>query len=205
MRFRFPLAIALCAFLLGCDQASLMKRYTPPEDETVARQYAELLRQGKFEEIRRNAAPSLVDSNFPALMAHMSALFPIQDPKSVKVVGTHISRVHENDAADITLEYEFPRKWILVNVKILKADDATTITGLGVATMEDSLENLYKFTLYKKSAIQYLILALAASSLLLSLYAFVLSARTKIEKRKWLWMLFTLVGVCKVTVGWATG
>jgi hypothetical protein len=36
MRFKCLVGIALCAFLLGCDQATLMRKFTPPEDEAIA-------------------------------------------------------------------------------------------------------------------------------------------------------------------------
>ena len=51
--------VALCALLIGGDQATLMKKFTPQADEAIAKGYAELLRQGKFDRIRHDLDPSL--------------------------------------------------------------------------------------------------------------------------------------------------
>lgn len=34
MRFIYLVAIPFCVLLVGCDQAALMKRFTPPEEES---------------------------------------------------------------------------------------------------------------------------------------------------------------------------
>jgi hypothetical protein len=54
MRFIYLVAIAFCAFLVGCDQATLMKKFIPPEEESIAKGYVELLQQGKFDQIEHD-------------------------------------------------------------------------------------------------------------------------------------------------------
>lgn len=68
-----------------------MKKFTPQADEATAKGYAELLRQGKFDRIRHDLDPSLVDSSLPDTFSKMAAFFPADTPDSVKVVGAHIS------------------------------------------------------------------------------------------------------------------
>ncbi|HWO32969.1 MAG TPA: hypothetical protein VNO32_29585, partial [Candidatus Acidoferrum sp.] len=106
---------------------------------------------------------------------------------------------------NIMLEYQFPSKWLLVNITTQRTGNVSTIAGFHVEPLRDSLENLNRFTLVGKSTDQYLLLIVAVGSLLLSLYSFVLCIRTKNEKRKWLWMLFILIGVGKLAVNWTTG
>lgn len=204
-RLKFLGGIVLCTCLLGCDQAALMKKFVPEQDEVSAKQYVALLRQGKFDQIQRDFDPRYVDSNFRDTLAHMAAVFPDQTPESVKVVGFHDSRRDGNGTLDITLEYQFPNKWVLANIDILRTDDAATLTGFHVTSAEDSLEHLNRFTLEGKTAVQYLIFALGVGSQLFSLYAFALCIGTKVGKRKWLWALFTLVGASRLAVNWATG
>jgi hypothetical protein len=197
--------IGFCVSLVGCDQAALMKKFTPPQDESIARGYVELLRQGKFDQIGHDLDPSIVDSNVRDTFAQMAAFFPNETPESIKVVGAHIFYGQESSTMDITLEYQFRSKWLLANVTTQKKGDVSTITGFHVTAMADSLENLNKFTLAGKNTVQYLILAVAVCSLLFSLCAFALCMRTKFGKNKWLWMIFTLVGVGKLGINWTTG
>ena len=77
--------------------------------------------------------------------------------------------------------------------------------GFHVTPIADSLENLYRFTLVGKGATQYAILSLAVLAPLFSLYVFVLCIKTKMEKKKWLWLIFIVLGFGKLVVNWTTG
>jgi hypothetical protein len=103
------------------------------------------------------------------------------------------------------LEYQFADEWLLANVVTKKTGDATTITGFFVKPIPRSLENENNFTLSGKSASQYAALFLAIFAPLFCLYAFVICIRTKIEKRKWLWLVLTLVGAGALNLNWTTG
>jgi hypothetical protein len=205
MRFKYLVGVAFCVFLLGCDDAAIMRKWTPPGAEANARNYVELLRQGKFEGIERDLDASVTDSNIRDTFAKMAALFPAGDPESVKVVGAHTLHGQGYSTADITLEYQFPNKWLLVSVATQSKGDVSTITGFHVNPTADSLENLNKFSLRGKGAGQCLILTCAVCSLLFSFYVLVLCVRAKTLKAKWLWMLFILVGLVRLAVNWTTG
>ena len=204
-RFVYLVAIAFFAFLVGCDQATLMKKFSAPEEESIAKGYVELLQQGKFDQIEHDLDSSLVDSNLRNTLSKMAAFFPAESPESVKVVGAHIYRDQQSSKVDITFEYQFPSKWLLVNVTTQKNGDVRTVVGFNVTPIADSLENLNKFTLVGKSALQYLTLTCDVGSLLFTLYVFALCIRSKDMKQKWLWLIIVLVGVGKFAVNWGTG
>ena len=203
MRLRCLAGLAFCAFLFGCDPASQINKFVPPGAESTARNYFVLLRQGKFNQIADDFDPSV--PNVRAALIEMATLVPAETPESVKIVGANTFRSPEYSTTSITLEYQFPSKWLLVDVTTKKTGEASTVTGFHVSVLRDSLENLNRFTLVGKTAIQYLILILAVCSLTFSFYVLILCIRTKDVNRKWLWMLFILAGVEKVAVNWKTG
>ena len=205
MRIKFLAGLVVCASLAGCSPATFMKMFVPPQDESNAKEYVDLLREGKFEQIEREMEPVYVNSNTRDVLMQMAAVFPDETPQSIKVVGAESRSRTGNGTADMTLEYQFPSKWVLVTVRTLKMDGTTTILGFHVGAMDDSLEQQYRFKLSGKSAVQYSILVSAVGSLLFSFYAFALCIRTKIEKRKWLWLLICFVGVFRLAVDWTSG
>lgn len=79
--------VALCAFLIGCDQAALMKGFAPLQDEQIARQYLELLIQGKVDAIEHDMDPSVVDVNVKDKLVKVADMLPAEAPKSTKVVA----------------------------------------------------------------------------------------------------------------------
>lgn len=107
MRIIYLFGIALCLSLTGCSRADLMKRFVPQEDEAAARQYVELLRQGKFDQIEQNLEPALVDPQERNTLATMAAMIPAGDPESVKVVGLKVTRGKDFSTTNLTLEPVF--------------------------------------------------------------------------------------------------
>lgn len=190
--------------LSGCDQATLMKKMTPQEDEAITRRYVDDLRQNRFDQIEQDLDPGLKDSNMHGTLASMAAMFPAQEPVSAKVVGFR-SFLGNVRRTEITLEYEFPQKWLLAEVATQKSGGVTTIVGLHVMPIADSLENLNRFTLVGKGATQYAIFSLAVLAPLFSLYVFVLCIKTRMGRKKWLWLIFIILGIGKVAVNWTTG
>jgi hypothetical protein len=192
------------AVLSGCNQATLMKKMTPQEDEAITRRYVDDLRQNRLDQIEHDLDPRLKDSNTHDTFSSMAEMFPDQEPVSTKVVGFR-SFLGNVRRTEVTLEYEFPQKWLLASVETQKSGGVTTIVGFRVTPIADSMENLNRFTLVGKGATQYAILSLAVLAPLFSLYVFVLCVKTRIGKKKWLWLIFILLGIGKLFVNWTTG
>jgi hypothetical protein len=206
MRFIYSIGVLFLIILSGCGNPdNLIKKFTPPEDETIATNYIALLRQRQFEPIEKDLDPNLKSALTQDTLVKMAEAIPPQDPISVKVIGANSVRSTDLYKINLTFEYQFRSKWLLINVATQKKDGVSTIIGFNVYPLTDSLENLNKFTLAGKNLLQYLTLALAVLIPLFTLFALVLCIRTKMEKRKWLWIIFILIGIGKFTVNWTTG
>jgi hypothetical protein len=199
------IAVASCILLVGCTQAGLVHRFTPPEEERIARSDIDLLIQREFPEIESRLDPSLVGPNTESTLAQMSAMFPGGSPKSAKVVGVELYKGEQSSRTNLTFEYEYPTKWLLVNIALQKKGAATTIEWFHVEPMPESLESANRFTLIGKSATQYSILFAALALFLFSIYVLILCARTRNVRKKWLWIIFILIGFGKLTVNWTSG
>jgi hypothetical protein len=207
-RLIFPIGVLLLIIFSGCNQTkdSLIRRFIPLGSEAIATNYINLLREGKYEQIEADLNPSLKTPNIRDTLAGMASKIPSEDPKSVKVIGAY-NNIFGSDSSEInlTFEYQFPSQWLLINVATQKKNGISSIVGLNVYPLSDSLENLNRFTLVGKGIIQYVTLAFAILIPLFTLYALVLCVRTKMEKRKWLWIIFILAGLGKFTINWTTG
>jgi hypothetical protein len=206
MRFIYLIGISALLIVSGCgDPDSMIKKFTPPEDEAIATNYIALLRQKQFGPIEKDMDPSLKSVLTQDTLVKMAAAIPAQDPISVKVIGAQQVRNSDLYRINLSFEYQFPSKWLLINVATQIKDGVSTIVGFNIYPLSDSLENLNKFTLAGKNLLQYVALSLAILIPVFTLYALVLCIRTKMEKRKWLWIIFILIGLGKFTVNWTTG
>jgi hypothetical protein len=93
---------------------------------------------------------------------------------------------------------------LIVNIVTQNEGEVSTISGFHVSTIPDSLENLNKFTLLRKSGLQYFTLLCAVGALLFTVYVFAVCARSNDMKPKWLWLIVVLVGVGRLAVNWGT-
>jgi hypothetical protein len=199
------LALASSFWVCGCDRAAIMRKITPAEDEAFARRTVDLLRQHQFEQIERELDPSISDPNIGDTLARAAGMFPADDPKSVKAVGLKVWRHSGSSTHTLTLEYEFPEQWLLLDISIKRMDGLSEIAGLYVTPISDSLESVNRFSLVGKSALQYAMLVFAVAGPIFSLFVLVVCLRTEKQNLKWLWALFILLGVGRLAVNWTTG
>src|SRR5262249_47184155 len=104
-----------------------------------------------------------------------------------------------------TFEFNFGGKWMLINVALKEQNGRKTVVGFHVDREPSSLEARNHFTPYGKNPGQYAVLVAMAVVIVLIIWALVSCIRTPIPRRKWLWILFVLLGFCDLTVNWTTG
>lgn len=198
------LGILLSLGVFACNRASLVETMAPAGDEAAAKDDIDLLRAGRFDEIEKKLDPSIKNADIHASLVKMKGLVPEGAPLSSKLVGINVFNGPAGSRTDLTFEYEFPSGWILMHVALHKKLGVSTIAQFNVTPIPRSLEDLHKFTLAGKSALQYVVLALAFLVPLFSLGVLVLCVRTKMEK-KWLWAILILLCQGKFSVDWTTG
>ncbi len=204
------IAVTFVLGLVGCSQQMLLEKFAPPEDQAFAESQIQLLRSRDFEPIEKAMEPRLVGPNFRETLSQMADMIPAGDPDSVKLVGVNVSTNYSSmksseTFSNITYEYSYPNKWLLINVATRKTSRGVTIVGFRVQPLDQSLEDQNRFTLSGKSVLQYTVLGLAIAIPLFSLCVLVLCVRTPLKRRKWLWIVFILLGFGRLAVNWTTG
>lgn len=209
-----PILAILIAFitlttLSGCDQAAMMDKTASTENVEAAKHYIALLRNHQYDLIEKDLDPSIKPANIEEILAGMAAMIPPQEPIAIKVVGvqtfTATTNGETSTTTNITFEYEFSDRWLLANIATQKTETGFSIVGFRINPIPDSLENTNRFTLSGKEPLHYLVLTLAVIIPIFIIYTLVLCVRTKMEKRKWLWILFIIIGIGQFTINWATG
>lgn len=205
MRLLRALPVFLFLLLAGCDQAALMGKFASEDEQALARGYIDRLRAGDFDSIERSLDKSLAGPEVRATLVKMAASIPVGEPRSVKLVGVQKHSQGAVQRLNTTFEYQFPEGWLLANVAIDERNGAKTITGLNVYRRTESLEQENRFELAGKEPVHYLILAGAIGAVLISLYALVACIRTKPLRRRWLWIVFIVLGGGQFAVNWTSG
>ncbi len=229
-RWVFWLSLLLLVVLLaGCDRDSVLKPFgydrakllrvmVSEKDETFARNYIEDVRQRRFEQIENDLDPSVSKSEAQDNLTQMAAVFPPREPASTKLVAARV--IHHADSSTtsaLTFEYGFaaqptssrtepiPGEWFLAEVVVQTAGSKRKVELLTFTPVPEPLEKMNEFTLSDKGISQDAALGLTIFVSLFSLDAFVLCLRTKMGKKKLVWLTLTAIGVFRFTANWTTG
>jgi hypothetical protein len=204
-RLRLLVALLLSALLAGCSAKSIMDRVAPETVQELKTNF-DYLRHGQYDPIEAALDPAIDRSTVRANLTAMAAKIPAQEPLSVKTVGAYAQcETRKGCQTRVTLEYEFPGKWVITQMVVHSQNGKSAITSFYVEPESESLEAANRFTLRGRQPVQYVILSAGIVSIAVMLYALVLCIRTPMERRKWLWIILVLLGAGKVGVDWTTG
>jgi hypothetical protein len=191
--------------IMGCSQDAMLQKFASADDQATAKKYVDALRAGRYEEIEAVADPAIKGPTLRSTLEQMAALMPDEEPSSVKLVSAQTMKGAQGTTKNLTFEYRYGEKWLLVNVATQRKGDAFTLIGFNVYPQAQAVTERNRFQLGGKTAVHYVILALAILFPLLSLYALIQCARTKMVKGKWLWIVVILIGVGKLAINWTSG
>ena len=195
--------------LAGCDTARHLKRaakaIAPADDEEFAKQYLEILREGDLEKAKSLLDPGLVRPGIDSKLDAVASFLRQAEPISFELVGCNVFSGQGKRRTNLT--YECPRgdSWLLASVVVDTVKGKKRIFGVNVHPIAQPLGEINAFALSGKSATHYVMLCLATGIPIFIVCTLVLCIRTKMRKRKWLWIIFILLGFGKVGLNWTTG
>ena len=198
-------AILLLLGLTGCSVGPMIDRIAPDAIRDGKRYYDEL-RLRKVDQILNSFDPGAEKDRVSNDLGSVVALVPEQEPLSVETLGASVDCKGSGICTKlVTLEYKYPDRWILFQVTVSNRTGKYAITNLWVNQESTPFESRNKFALRGKGWLHYTFLLMALLASGLALYALVQCIRTPIQKRKWLWIITTILGIGKLGIEWSSG
>lgn len=207
MKFFASVALVVaCLGSISCSQQKLIDEFASKTETAVAKSTLDDLRKGKLDTIGSRLAPNLRnDPTVDAKLHQLSGYFPPGEPRSIKTVGAFSNTFNGVKHVRLTYEYQFDTSWLLAGVAMVQDGDKILIEGVQVNRTERSLAQTNAFSLKDKGPAAWLMMVLVCVVPLFCLFAFVVCLRTPRRQRKWLWAIFTLIGVATVRINWTSG
>lgn len=198
--------VVFCAMMLsGCGLQGWMNAVIPQKEAAIGRGYIDDIRHQNFAPIEAKFDPQYKGEGLRSALEKMASFFPKDETKSVKVIGSNTIIFNGQTSYNFTYEYEFPHTWVLGHIYYKKSGNDIVIERMDVVPLRASLEEINAFTLRGKAPLQIGFLVLAALLAIFTLGTAVVALQTPIPKRKWLWVVFTLLGFVQVSLNWTTG
>ncbi len=198
-------AVVLFPALTGCSAGWFIDRIAPDAIRD-SKTYYEELRLRQTDKILQSFDPSADKDSLRTDLPKVIALVPSQIPLSLETLGgTAECKGNGVCTKLITLEYKYPDRWILFQATVSNGSGHYAITDLTVQPESMPAESMRQFTLRGKGWRHYAILLLALLSTGIALDALILCIRTPLKKRKWLWIIFTILGIGELGIDWSSG
>lgn len=199
------MASMLALVLLGCNQHALLQSFVPKDEAALAKKIMTELATRDYPAVETKLDKRLQTPEIHSKLVQIAGLIPAGEPKSIHVVGAYTNQINAVTYYSLTFEYEYSDRWLVANVMIRRSNDAETVTGIHVEPYKQSLETENAFHFEGKSWLHFLVFGLAIAIPLFIIYAIVVCARTRIDKRKWLWLIFIALGLSQFQLNWTTG
>lgn len=198
-----PLVLALAA----CSPKGLIEKFANPEKVKIARDYIDRLIAGDFEGLAAELDPALRNGKEIEQLKVMQSLIPKGTPTVTELVGYY---VHYNTSGqtryNVSHQFHYEGKWIVTNtVWGEKTGTVREILSMTVTPLAMSLQELNAFSFRQAGPLHYVFLVGAIAIPSFILITLIQCIRTKLPRRKWLWIIFILVGFVQFSLNWSTG
>ena len=105
---------------------------------------------------------------------------------------------------ELSYEYEYQDLWVYYNFQIREKKERFTVLGLNISPENESLRGIYDFDFQDKDWVQFLFFFLMIAVPIFILVSIVFLFKTPM-RRKWLWVIFMLLGFFPFKMNWETG
>lgn len=199
------LVSVLVLFVVGCSSEYMADKLIPKQESEFAKTYLQRLQAKDYEYIKKYIDPSSAKYATDEKIIEVAGHFPSGELLSAELIGSQVNVFNGNWKGNFSFEFQFTNGWAVANVVLKKSDEKLTVIAISVTQTTASLKELNKFTLEGKSALHYLMLVYTVFATVFVLVTAYFCIRTPIPKRKWLWVVFVLVGIGSFSINWSTG
>jgi hypothetical protein len=121
------------------------------------------------------------------------------------MVGMNTATTSDIETTNLTLEYQFPERPLLANFVLQREGGTFIVKGVHVQQIVAPLEDYYAFHFLGQRPMNYVVFAGAVLLILFNAYALARCILMPALRRKWLWIIFILVGFGSLNYGWTDG
>ena len=208
MIFRSLIFVVICALITGCSHERDYSDIADSSKDELARSYIQSLLDGDYERLNQDLATGVHMAADNDVWSTARSLYGQEELIDIRVIGYQSQWVSNGPSSYFfTYEHQFADRWIVTTVGLQESKHGY-VSIYNFRTMnptQESIVTLNQFSLKNKSITQYLFFAATCLVPVFVLTSFVVAIFTKFPRRKWLWLIFILLGLFKFIMNWHTG
>ena len=194
---------ALVSVLLLAAVPAALAQESGPADEAV-RRCIELMRRDEMAEARGCFAPGVLAANGDEMLKRAHAALQIGDPPEIQLVNWRFVKSDAGRTDSLVYHVRGAAQARLLLAQTREVEGAPRLVVFGWEPAPLDLSERFPFTLDGVPPPYYALLLLAVATPILMIYAAILCFTRK-PRRRWLWLVFVLLGFGKLSVVWLPG
>lgn len=187
------------------------------EEIALADQCFELVRHRDFATLREKLDPELQSTDLTAALGPVAAAIPAGEPKDSGIYRANVTTTTTTitngpttttRTTVLTSEYLFASLWVIQEIVLVNRGGGIVVTSLTVETSPEPLEARNALSWQTASDKPMATLLIAAAAIVVPVFILISAffcIRTPVPRRKWLWIIFILLGVTTLSVDWIDG
>ncbi|HTJ79721.1 MAG TPA: hypothetical protein VL357_12060 [Rariglobus sp.] len=194
-------------FLTGCNPSTLVEKIADKEKQRIALDYIHRLATDDPAMLVAELDLRVKSGSALASLTKLQAALPKEAPGVTNLVGYQVYYSSDTGTRnDLTYQLGYGSKWWLVHVAWRElAGGNRAIIALEARPLSKSLQEINAFSFKHARGRHFLFLGAAILVPLFILPTLLVCIKTKIRRRKWLWIIIVLVGVVQFSINWTTG
>lgn len=203
LKFRMGASVLAVLVLNSCFQSGEIK-IPDSSGEFVARQVIDLVRSGQVEEALQRFGPSDRQPHSAEILEQ--TITTLSATSEIKLINYRFFKSFKDGGLEETFAFHATgsEKAALVFVSTRTANSETVFTTFLVQSAPVDLSDVYPFTMTGKGPLQRAAFLAVVVTPIFILFTIVAIARSS-RNRKWLWVLFALIGIGKFSIQWVEG
>jgi hypothetical protein len=205
------LIAAISLLFLGCfNEKAMIQKFAPKDDDEFARHFIDLIRQARYEEADPMLDPTVAAQARATGLSQLHGVVDHGDPIAVELVGANVGFFKPWDGlaskrkSNLTYQLQFQNAWAVAAFVVETGPTGRHISGANFQPVGDSLQALNRFTFKNKSAAHYLFFFACILIPLFIIATIVVCFQSRV-RRRWLWVIFILLGIMQFQLNWTTG
>lgn len=198
------LVCVLLICLAACSQKAWNDRLASQEEQQLALQTAQQLREGDADDLAKITEPQLKAALPRAVAGVRAVLAQAQGPLAIETIS--VSQVNGGPVTKaFNLEAGSGSRWALVQILFEGAPGSWQLAGFHVWPSNIAPSKLNDFSISRRGLIGYIWLGLMFTCVAASVFAVTLIWRRPWLNRRWLWTLGSLFGFAGLGLNWSNG
>lgn len=182
----------------------IFKSIVPKEQNTFGVNFIEVLNKGNIIEVESYLDAETKKTVLKEDLNQIIEFVKNNDIKDYELIGYNIVNENRITRSVLTYQTRLNSSWALITLSLIKNGDLEKVVSINIQPIRESLSKINAFTLKGKAVSNYIFLGICIMIALFNLFTVILCYKS-IIKKKWLWVIVVLTGICSFTMNWTTG